>query len=106
MNNPAPETQKLPVLPLETVLTAICNACRWRILAILADGQGYGAPDIAGMLGITYPGAYQHLLILRNAGIIVQGRGRLYRIAPAYQPDPAKRILDLGHCLLRLDHSA
>ena len=96
-------TTNQPLMPLEKVLTAICNANRWRLLAILADGQGYGVKDLADLLGITYPATFQNVLLLREAGIIVMGRGRLYRIAPQYQPEPGKPVLEFGHCLLRLN---
>jgi hypothetical protein len=34
---------------------------------------------------------------------VVQGRGRLYQISPQHLTAPGERIVDFGHCLLRLD---
>jgi hypothetical protein len=45
----------------------------------------------------------KHLAVLRKAGAVVQGRGRLYQIPPPHLPAPGERIVDFGHCLLRLD---
>jgi hypothetical protein len=41
--------------------------------------------------------------VLRKAGLVAQGRGRLYQIPKPYLPAPGERIVDFGHCLLRLD---
>jgi hypothetical protein len=38
-----------------------------------------------------------------DAGVVLQGRGKLYRLAPGFQPQPGQRVLDFGHCVLRLD---
>jgi hypothetical protein len=40
--------------------------------------------------------------VLRNAGIVTQGRNRLYQIAAQFLTDKTERILDFGYCLLRL----
>jgi hypothetical protein len=65
-----------------------------------------GDVPVADFVAISYPSAHQPLLILREAGIIERGRGRLYCIVPAYQPEPGKPLIDLGHCLLRVDRPA
>jgi hypothetical protein len=45
----------------------------------------------------------KHLAVLRKAGAVVQGRGRLYQIPPQHLPSPGERVVDFGHCLLRPD---
>jgi hypothetical protein len=40
--------------------------------------------------------------LLRNAGVVIQGRNRLYEIAPQFLADKTERVLDFGTCLLRL----
>jgi hypothetical protein len=45
----------------------------------------------------------KHLAVLRKAGAVVQGRGRLYQISPQHLIAPGERVVDFGHCLLRLD---
>ena len=46
------------------------------------------------------------MAVLRNAGIVTQGRGRLYQIAPQFLADKTERILDFGYCLLRMNVGA
>jgi hypothetical protein len=41
--------------------------------------------------------------VMRAAGVVVQGRGRLYNIHKQYLPSPGEPLVDFGHCLLRLD---
>jgi len=42
---------------------------------------------------------------MRQAGLVVKGRNRLYQIPKQYLPVPGQRIVDFGHCLLRLDET-
>jgi hypothetical protein len=41
--------------------------------------------------------------MLRRAGLVVQGCGRLYQVPKQYLPTPGQPVVDFGHCLLRLD---
>ena len=45
----------------------------------------------------------KHLAVLRQAGVVEIGRGRLYQIPPHYLPTPGERLVDFGHCLLRFE---
>jgi hypothetical protein len=45
----------------------------------------------------------KNMAVLRNAGIVTQGRGRLYSLAPQFIADKTERILDFGYCLLRMN---
>jgi DNA-binding transcriptional ArsR family regulator len=105
MPDPAVPPPAIPRLDLDAVLTAIGNSQRWQILKLISDGEGCCPTDVAGLLDITVSAASKHLARLYEAGICYQGRGRLCRIRPEFQPDPQKKVLDLGHCLLRLDHA-
>jgi DNA-binding transcriptional ArsR family regulator len=58
--------------------------------------------DIAKNLGKQPALVSKHLAVLRKAGI-VQIKQRLHFIPAPFIADAAKRILDLGHCVLRLD---
>lgn len=40
--------------------------------------------------------------VLRANGIVLQGRNRLYQIAPQFLADKTERLIDFGYCLLRL----
>lgn len=99
-------TENVPELDLETFLTVISVPARWRILQILARGEGYGIPDFAHALRISYSSAHQHVTTLNNAGIIIKGRGNLYKLRTGYEPLPGTNHIDLGFALLRLDHTA
>jgi hypothetical protein len=44
--------------------------------------------------------------ILRTAGVVTQGRNRLYQIAPQFLADKIERLIDFGYCLLRMNVSA
>ncbi len=89
--------------PMATVATVLGSITRWLMLRIMTDGEAYGSSDLASMIGINASAAYQHMAVLREAGIVEPYRGRLYRITRAYLPEPGKPLVDLGHCLLRLD---
>jgi len=45
----------------------------------------------------------KHLKMLKDAGLVERKRNRLYVLTTAYQPVPGEPLLDLGHCVLRLD---
>ena len=74
------------------------------MLAAMCDGELWGASDLAQVAGCTASAASKHATVMYNAGIVIQGRGRLYRLAPGIRPQPGTKNLDLGHCLLRLDY--
>jgi hypothetical protein len=45
----------------------------------------------------------KHMGVLRAAGIVIQGRNRLYQIAPQFPADKTERLIDFSYCLLRLN---
>lgn len=92
-----------PLPDLGTLLTAIGHPMRWAILKVLSNGEGYGVPDLAPLIGCSRSNVTKHLQILKAAGLIFSGRGRLYYIVGQYNPNPRTSTLDFGHCLLRLD---
>ena len=47
----------------------------------------------------------KHIAILRNAGVVIQGRNRLYQITPQFLADKTERLIDFGYCLLRMSVS-
>ncbi|HUB87024.1 MAG TPA: metalloregulator ArsR/SmtB family transcription factor [Verrucomicrobiae bacterium] len=92
-----------PLIPLETFLAALANPVRWRILRALSAGEPLPVMEIARRVGRPDDTTSKHLVILKAAGLVKQGWGRLYRIEPAYQPVPGQPVLEFGHALLRLD---
>jgi len=94
-----PENTLLP--SFEPLLLAIGDPLRWQILSELSSGQALMVKEIAGKVGRKPTVISKHLLVLRQAGIVVQER-RLYRIPSGFIASSDKRHLELGHCLIRL----
>ncbi len=94
-----------PALDSHRVFVALANRNRCAMLAALCDGEPLGAVHMAEVAGCSAQQAGKHAAVMVKAGLIVRGRGNLYRITPGLQPVPGKRELELGHCLLRLDYN-
>lgn len=102
-NIPPPPPEANFILPdRDNLMTAVSHSMRWAILKILTDGEGYGVSDLAPLLGCTPPNVSRHMMILKDAGLVAIGRGKLYRLQP-YYVTPDRKALDFGHCILRLD---
>lgn len=104
MSDATTATGSVPVLNRDAVFTALSNPTRVAMLAVLCDGEHLGAAHFAELVGCSPEQAGKNAAVLVWAGLIVRGRGNLYRIVPGLQPVPGRRELELGHCLLRLDH--
>ena len=91
-------------LPNRALLaTALGNDVRWQILKELSGGEPRMVMELAKIIGCSRDAASKQLAVLRRAGAVVQGRGRLYSIPKHYLPQPGQPVVDFGHCLLRLD---
>ena len=105
--NSTPETTKTPVgtpLPdLERLVSALGHTTRWKMLKELSAGEPRTIDEMAKVAGCSYDNASKHLAMLRRAGLMVRGRGRLYQVPKQYLPTPGQPVVDFGHCLLRLD---
>ena len=98
------KTASVPPLPsLELLATALGHSARWKILKELSAGEPRMVQELAKVAGCSPDMASKHLAVLRKAGAVVQGRGRLYQIQKHHLPSPGERVVDFGHCLLRLD---
>lgn len=105
MNTPPVPPNTLPTPPwprLASLLHAIGDPVRWRILDELSAGEPLMVVEMAGRLGRSADLVSKHLAVLREAGLVETGRGRLYQIAKPYRPAPGERLLDFGHCVLRM----
>jgi len=96
-NVPLPDYAKL--VPI------IGSYAKWRILAALIT-EGQAAGDIAKINECSVSAASKHMKALVDAGLVVQGKGRVYNLAPAYRPKSGERVLDFGHCVLRFGMKA
>jgi DNA-binding transcriptional ArsR family regulator len=105
--NPTSETSKTalgaPLPDLTRLVSGLGHTTRWKMLKELSCGEARSIDELAKVSGTNYDNASRHLVVLRKAGLIVQGRGRLYNIPKQYLPSPGQAVVDYGHCLLRLD---
>jgi DNA-binding transcriptional ArsR family regulator len=108
--NPTPEPAKTaigsPLPDLERLVSAISHTTRWKMLREFCAGEPRTIAEMAKVAGCSYDNASKHLAMLRKAGVVVQGRGRLNELAKQYLPVPGQPVVDFGHCLLRLDKAA
>lgn len=93
----------LPIIPLDDVLTAISNPSRWRLLRELASGDQLMVSELAERVGLSAAAASKAMVLLRETRVVIQGRNRLYQIAPQFLADKTERLLDFGYCLLRMN---
>lgn len=91
-----------PGLRLAGVSQALGDPVRWAILRELAAGESRMVVEIARAIGKPATLVSKHLGVLRKAGVVAI-KQRLHFIPRAFLPEPGKRIVDLGHCLLRLE---
>jgi len=99
-----PSTAAAPALPdLDRMARALGSPVRWRMLRELSQGEARSISELAAVGGCHYDNAIRHLGVLRKAGLVVQGRGRLYLVPKQYLPTPGQLVVDYGHCLLRGD---
>ena len=75
------------------------SEARWRLLEELSKGGIFSVTELAKAAGLSQPGASLHMVRLRKAGIVVQGKGRLYTMAPGVLAEG--REVRLGMCTLR-----
>jgi DNA-binding transcriptional ArsR family regulator len=94
------EREMMKVKHLSRVLNGLP---RWRILRELAKGEALPVKELALRAGCPPASASKHMLLLKKAGVVTVGYGRLYKLSPQLQPEPGCQRLDLGHCIIKLD---
>ena len=77
----------------------LASETRWRLLEEFSKGGVFSVQELARGLGIAQGTASGHMRVLRRAGIVAQGKGRLYSLAPGLLAEG--RELRLGMCTLR-----
>jgi DNA-binding transcriptional ArsR family regulator len=106
MSDPqTPSATPSPAIPLNTILNIISSPARWRILRELASGDQLMVSEIAERTRQSKDVTSKHIGVLRTAGIVLQGRNRLYQIAPQFLADKTERLIDFDYCLLRMNVS-
>ena len=104
----APTPLRVPFTP-EQLLPVIGEPLRFRILAILIDGNGHSATELGRAIGKGREATAKHCATLRTAGLVeicdnrADRRTTCYRLAAPFRPAApgAPRELDFGWCLLR-----
>jgi DNA-binding transcriptional ArsR family regulator len=101
--NPQNPTPVPPLPRLDLLASALGHPARWQILKELSHGEPRMVRELATVIRCSPDMTSKHLAKLRQAGAVVQGRGRLYQIPPQHLTAPGEKVVDFGHCLLRLD---
>ena len=96
-------TYPFPLPDSGRMVKAIGSPVRWKMLQELSKGEPRTIGELASAAGCNYDNAGRHLIVLRKAGLVVQGRGRLYQIPKQYLSTSGQPHVDYGHCLLRMD---
>lgn len=79
----------------------LASETRWRLLEEFSKGGVFSVQELARGLGIAQGTASGHMRVLREAGIVTQGKGRLYTLAPGILAEGESREVRLGICTLR-----
>jgi DNA-binding MarR family transcriptional regulator len=104
--NASTTSKKAESVPSQKLLTALSSVTRWKILAaILAEGP-MGITDLAGVLRSDPSLVAKHVAVLRKAGILYKGRGRLSYLAEHLRPAPGVSEIDFGHFVFRFPAAA
>ena len=54
---------------------------------------------------LSYDSALKHLGVLQWAGLVTRGRGKVFEMHREHLPVPGERVVDFGHCVLRLEEA-
>ena len=118
MNNPissvpgSPVNQSAPApagwvpvagLTLAKLTTLLFDVSRWRILRELAKGEALPVMELVRRTRRTRNSVQKNMAILKDAKLVVQTYGHLYRLAPQFAASDDGTRLDLGYCVLCLD---
>jgi hypothetical protein len=91
-----------PPVPLAHLARCLGDPARWILLRELGKGEALPVKELARRAGCSPDMGSKHMAVLRAAGIVVTGYGRLYQLAPAFRPAADAEFIDFGHCQLRI----
>ena len=98
---------KTPSQPQTLALSQTCyllsDPTRWSLLRELGQGEALPVQELARRVGQSPAATSRHLGIMRRLGLVTTGYGRLYALAPAYQPADGANTIDFGHFVARLN---
>jgi DNA-binding transcriptional ArsR family regulator len=78
--------------PLSVTFAALSDPTRRAILARLADGEAT-VTELAAPFDMSLPGVSKHLKVLRDAGLVVQGRDAQWRPC-RLEPEGLREVSD------------
>jgi predicted transcriptional regulator len=84
---------------MEAAVRAIGHPARWKLLAVLAEGEALMLTELAQRLGRSPGNVSKQLGYLRRSGVVKVTR-RLHHLAPRFSPSPAKEV-DFGWFVAR-----
>ncbi len=90
-------------ITVEALARVLGDPGRWAILRELAKGEALPVQELASRVGRSAGMVSKHMAMMREAGLVVAGYGRLYQLAPAMRPAPGATMVDLGQCLLKIN---
>ena len=90
-------------LTLAKLATVLFDESRWRILRELAKGEALPVMELVRRTRRTRNSVQKNMAILKDAKLVVQAYGHLYRLAPQFAVSEDGTRLDLGYCVLCLD---
>jgi DNA-binding transcriptional ArsR family regulator len=90
-------------LTLDKFCMVLGSPKRVRMLLALGKAEWLPAQYLAAVAKVSRTGVSQHLRVLREARIVEQGYGRLYRLAPMFRGMLAEGWLDFGLARLRMN---
>ena len=95
-----------PLLSAEKLTTVLHDFRRWKILRELARGDALPVSELSRRVGGKANSVQKNMATLKDAKLVVQTYGRLYRLAPEISVSADGTQLDLGFCILCLDRIA
>ena len=93
----------MPGVTLAKLATVLFDESRWRILRELAKGEALPVQELVRRTRRTRNSVQKNMAILKDAKLVVQAYGHLYRLAPQFAASEGGTRLDLGYCVLCLD---
>lgn len=106
MNPPTSTPDPATPLNFESLVAILGSVAAWKVLRALADGSSLLPNEIAEQSRLPNDTVRKQLIRMRDAGVVIAPRVKLYEIPPQFLADKTERILDFGYCLLRMNAAA
>jgi DNA-binding transcriptional ArsR family regulator len=98
--NPSSPLPASMALSVSAITKALGAGVRWRILAELGKGTPLMVIELAKLTGQSESLISKHMAVLRKAGAVVVGRGRMYEVPAHFRVEPG--VVDFGYGPMRM----